>query len=102
MVGELLNWLSRVPARFLRGSIWLGRQKPSLMVAIGKRRNVNALEEYRRRFELAGDRGLRRPPAPPDPAPAEPPQRFEAAKPGRRIDGRGRYRQEVHIKRRAR
>ena len=71
-----------------------GGQKPSLTVAIGKRRKANALEEYRRRFAstadrenpasqlpFPGDQGSVRPQARPDRDRAKQPQ--NAKYPGR-------------------
>jgi hypothetical protein len=102
MLGEYLNWLGQALMRLVRRTIWPSRHKPSLTVAIGKRRKANALEEYRRRFELMGERGLLKPPAAPDSGHVEEPQRFEAAKLQDRIDARGQYRQDVRVRRKTR
>jgi hypothetical protein len=68
-----------------------------------KRKEVNALEEYRRRFDLTGDReDLRKLPPPPDRGATKRPQRFDTAKLGHRFDARGHHRQDVRVKRKAR
>jgi hypothetical protein len=73
----------------------LGRQKPSLMVAIGRRRKGNALEEYLRRFEPSAGQDLRKPPLLQGPDRAKQPQRSEAASPPLQFDIRSSYRQDV-------
>lgn len=89
----------------------LSRQKPSLMVAIGKRRKVNALEEYRRRFaspaELANQPSslpspvapsfLGKAPAQPEPTLAKRPERSETAK-QHHFKIRGRWRRNKRLK----
>jgi SPOR domain len=111
MLGESISGQWQAFVRFVRGALWPGRQKPSLMVAIGKRRKANALEEYRRRFEhfagqgyrlpylpAAGDQDSRKPPPQPDRDRAAPPPRVETAKPRGRFETPGRRRQAVRLK----
>jgi SPOR domain len=101
-----LNRQWQALAQFLRGSRRLslrkirvlfgpklGGEKPSLIVAIGKRRKGNALEEYRRRFAspagqrsgpmtplLTSDKNLRGQPAQPERSHAKRPERSEEPK----------------------
>jgi cell division septation protein DedD len=65
MLEDLINRQWQGLAKFLRGrklfsSVFAGKlrpQKPSLMIAIGKRRREDALEEYRRRFDSTAGQG---------------------------------------------
>ncbi len=115
MLEDLLNWQWRALIQSLRGSRLfslpkirnlfarkLGQGKPSLAVAIGKRRKGNALEEYRRRFALPagqgngpiappGDQDFRQQPARPDRDRARQPEHGEKAK--ARLQTRTRSRQ---------
>ena len=77
MLEDLINRQRQALAQFLRRSKRftpinlklfltgkLRRKKPSLMVAIGKRRRVDALQEYRRRFASTAGQGVtEKPPA---------------------------------------
>ncbi len=117
MLQDPVNRLWRAHVQFLRGSRPLSlanriffarkpsREKPSLIVAIGKHRKGSALEEYRRRFaspagqenppaspSLADDQGLREQPAQSDRDPAKPPERGEKSKPRPRFKTRRRHR----------
>jgi hypothetical protein len=84
------------------------------MVAVGKRRKANALEEYRRRFEpsagqgyrlpylpAAGDQSFREPAAQPDRDRTAQPRRFETAKPRGRFETPGRRVQATRLKAKA-
>jgi cell division protein FtsN len=108
MLEDLVKRQWQALVQFIRGSRFarkLSRQKPSLIVAIGKRRKVNALEEYRRRFAspadqgnhpsglpLAGDQGFRQPPAQQYRDQAKQPERAGKAKPRQRFETGGRQR----------
>jgi hypothetical protein len=85
------------------------------MVAIGRRRKADALEEYRRRFEhsagqgyglpylpAAGDQDFRKPPAQPDSDRAKQPPRFKTAKLGGRFEILDRQRRDTRLKAKAR
>ena len=87
------------------------QQKPSLMVAVGKRRKVNALYEYRQRFAYPADRGnhlsgpsltgeqdYARPPPKQGRDRGRQPERNEEAKPRLGVEGRGTHRRDVRLK----
>ncbi len=102
MLEDLVNRQWQDLAQFLRGTKRLTpskirvffvrklrRKKPSLVVAIGKRGRVDALEEYRRRFASTADQGFREKQQGGDDA--KQPERGEKAK-RRQFEARGRRR----------
>ncbi len=117
MLEDFINRQWQALVHFLRGSRVLklpenrtrklSREKPSLIVAVGKRRKGNALEEYRRRFaslaegsppaapSLAGDQGFPKQPAQTDRDRVKPPERGEKAKPGLRLKTRRSHRRNM-------
>jgi hypothetical protein len=88
MLGEQVNLQWQALVQFLRGSLWSKRQKPSLMVAIGRRQKANALEEYQRRFAPSAGQEyqLASPQAREERRHAEQPQSFETEQPGSRFE----------------